>query len=322
MPVGHLDMALAPLAPWMGRGDVTDLFINRPGELWVESLGGRIERVVVSELDEDHLWLIARQVAAVSHQGISRAHPLMAASLPCGARVQVVAPPATRGGMALAIRKQAVHGLALGDFFFAGMQVEMGQGAARPCFGEEAGVMADPAGFLAGAVRARANILISGGTSTGKTTFLGALLREIPARERLVLIEDTPELPMTHDNAVGLVAVRGGMGEAQVTVEDLLQASLRLRPDRIILGELRGGEGMSFLRAVNTGHAGSLTSIHADSPEGALEQVALIVMQGGSRLSRNDILHYARSVIDIVVQLERREGRRGIARIMITRAAG
>jgi type IV secretion system protein VirB11 len=145
--------------------------------------------------------------------------------------------------MALAIRKQAVHGLALGDFSFAGMQVEMGQGAARPCFGDEAGVMADPAGFLAGAVRARANILISGGTSTGKTTFLGALLREIPARERLVLIEDTPELPMTHDNAVGLVAVRGGMGEAQVAVEDLLQASLRLRPDRIILGELRGERG-------------------------------------------------------------------------------
>ena len=318
-PRGHLDMALLPLAPWMGREDVTDLFINRPGELWVESVGGQIERVDVPVLGEDHLWLIARQVAAASHQGISRAHPLMAASLPCGARVQVVAPPATRGCMAVAIRKQAVHGLALGDFSFAGLQVEMGRGRARPAFGSEAQVRADPAGFLARAARGRANILISGGTSTGKTTFLGALLREIPVRERLVLIEDTPELPMTHDNAVGLVAVRGGMGEARVEVEDLLQASLRLRPDRIILGEVRGGEAVSFLRAMNTGHSGSLTSIHADSPEGALEQLALIVMQGGSRLTRADVLDYARSVIDIVVQMERRGGRRGIGRIMVTR---
>jgi type IV secretion system protein VirB11 len=321
-PASHLEAALAPLSPWMGRADVTDLFINRPGEMWVESLGGGIERVDLPALDEERLWLIARQVAAAGHQGISRAQPLLAATLPDGARVQVVAPPATRGGMAIAIRRQAVHGLALGDYSFAGLAVDMGAEAPRPAFGTRAGVMADPAGFLGSAVRARANILVSGGTSTGKTTFLGSLLREIPAHERLVLIEDTPELPETHANSVGLVATRGGMGEAQVSVEDLLQASLRLRPDRIILGELRGGEAASFLRAVNTGHSGSLTSIHADSPEGALEQLALIVMQGGSRLSRAEILHYARRVIDIVVQMERRDGRRHISRIMVMRGEG
>lgn len=321
-----LDEALAPLAPWLARGDVSDLFINRPGEVWVESVGGVLECLAVPALDEERLWLIARQVAAVSHQGIGRAHPLLAASLPDGARVQVVAPPATRGGMAIAIRKQAVRDMELGDYAavgaFAGLNVEVGRGAPRPVFGDAVQVLADPAGFLARAVQGRANILVSGGTSTGKTCLLGALLRAVPAHERMVLIEDTPELPQTHANSVGLVATRGLTGEAQVSTEDLLQASLRLRPDRIILGEVRGGEAASFLRAVNTGHAGSLTSIHADSPEGALEQLAMIVMQGGSRLSRGDILDYARAVIDVIVQMERQGGERRISRIMLTRSEG
>ena len=319
-----LEEALAPLAPWLGRGEVSDLFINQPGELWVESVGGGIERIAVPALDEERLWLIARQVAAASHQGISRAHPLLAASLPDGARVQVVAPPATRGGMAIAIRKQAAHGLVLADYgaagAFAGLGVEVGRGAGRPWLGDAGDVLADPVGFLARAVRGRANILVSGGTSSGKTTFLGAMLREIPAAERLVLIEDTPELPQTHANSVGLVATRG-RGEAQVGVEDLLLASLRLRPDRIILGEMRGGEAVSFLRALNTGHSGSLSSIHADSPEGALEQLAMIVMQAGSRLSRGDVVEYARGLIDVVVQMERCQGTRRVSRIMLTRAA-
>jgi type IV secretion system protein VirB11 len=323
-PAGWLEEALAPLAPWLARGEVSDLFVNRPGELWVESVGGTLERVDLPALDEARLWLIARQVAAASHQGISRAQPLLAATLPDGARVQVVAPPATRGPMALAIRKQAVAGLRLGDYAaggaFAGLGVEVGRGAPRPAWGDTAQVLADPAGFLARAVRGRANILVAGGTASGKTSLLGALLREIAPRERLVLIEDTPELPQTHANTVGLVAARGHLGEAQVGVEDLLVASLRLRPDRIILGEIRGGEVLSFLRAVNTGHAGSLSSIHADSPEGALEQVAMIAMEAGSGRSRGDLIAYARGVIDIIVQMERQEGRRRISRILLTRA--
>src|SRR5690606_19074788 len=121
------------------------------------------------------------------------------------------------------------------------------------------------------AVRNRRNVLISGGTSTGKTTFLNALLREIPAAERLVLIEDTPELDMTHANAVGLLAARSALGEAAVKPEDLLMAALRLRPVRIILGELRGAEAFTFLRAVNTGHPGSMTTTHADDPARAVE---------------------------------------------------
>jgi type IV secretion system protein VirB11 len=147
-----------------------------------------------------------------------------------------------------------------------------------------------------------------------------ALIKEIPQNERLLLIEDTPELLIAHPNAVGLVAVKGELGEAQVTTDDLLQASLRMRPDRIILGELRGTEAYTFLRAVNTGHPGSLTTLHADSPQGAIEQLALIILQSGSQLRRDDIVHYVEAVIDVFVQLDRHEGKRRVSQIR-TRSA-
>ena len=159
--------------------------------------------------------------------------------------------------------------------------------------------------MLAFAVRQRRNILVSGGTSTGKTTFLNALLREVPLEERLILIEDTPELRIRHENSVGLIAVRGEQGETQVSANDLLVSSLRLRPDRIILGEIRGSEAFTFLRAVNTGHPGSMTTVHADSPDRAIEQLALLVLQGGTQLRRADVIDYVSSVIDVYVQLDR-----------------
>jgi type IV secretion system protein VirB11 len=159
-------------------------------------------------------------------------------------------------------------------------------------------------------VRAKKTILVSGGTSTGKTTFLNALLREVPVNERLVLIEDTPELVVRHPNAIGLVAARGREREADVTMDDLLVASLRLRPERIIMGEVRGVEAFTFLRAVNTGHPGSMSTIHADSPQRAVEQLALLVVQAGSQLKLADVVEYALRVIDVRVQLRRdREGR-------------
>lgn len=323
-PVRYLDVWLEPLAPLLARGEVTDLYINRPGECWVETLGGEIERHDVPALSGEWCWQLARQIASLSHQGVSRKHPLLSAVLPGGERVQVVAPPATRGDMAIAIRKQVVADMELADYLaagaFSGTRLAHGLGSAPP---SPAPADESPEGLVAWLgelVRARANILISGGTSSGKTTFLNALLRNIPSQERLVLIEDTPELVLHHANAAGLVAVRGQQGEARVSAEDLLQAALRMRPDRIILGELRGVEAYAFLRAVNTGHPGSLSTIHADSPEGALEQLALIVLQSGAQLRREDVLHYAAQVIDVVVQLERRDGQRRIARILRTRA--
>jgi type IV secretion system protein VirB11 len=176
-----------------------------------------------------------------------------------------------------------------------------------------------PVAFLRAAIAARKTILISGGTSTGKTTFLNAMLGEIPTGERVVLVEDTPELKLPGANGVGLIAVKGELGEAKVTANELLQSALRLRPDRIVLGELRGAESVSFLRAINTGHPGSFSTIHANSLRGALEQLALMVMQTGIGLTRADTIAYSASVIDVVVQLERREGKRGIGAIALSR---
>ena len=317
-PAAYLDIYLGPLRDQLGRADVTDLYVNRPGELWVETLGGSMERLEVPALTEAALGRLARQVASVTHQGISREHPLLAARLPDGSRVQIVAPPATRGPLALAIRKHVSANLTLNDF--------ASQGAFAHTHGGEPASLADAElkrlyatrqwpEFLAGAVKARKTILVSGGTSTGKTTFLNALLSEIDGHERLTLIEDTPELQLRHENAVGLVAVRGQLGEATVTPDDLMIASLRMRPDRIILGELRGTEAFTFLRAINTGHPGSLTTIHADSSQRALEQLALMVLQAGNNLRREDVLAYVAQAIDVIVQLGRSKGQRHVVQI-------
>lgn len=130
------------------------------------------------------------------------------------------------------------------------------------------------------------------------------------------MIEDTAELHLKHDNAVGVLAARGDLSEARVSAEDLLIAALRMRPDRIILGELRGVEAFTFLRAVNTGHPGSMTTIHADTPQRAVEQLALLVLQAGSKLSRDDVRHYVRESVDVFVQLERSVGARHVGQIL------
>ena len=318
----YLRACLAPLEDALARPEVTDIYVNRPGELWIESLGGGIECQLDPALDEATLIRLARQVAALSHQGVSREHPLLSAILPDGSRVQVVAPPATRGQLALAIRKQVAPNLALADYAAAGAFAGAGTGALRDSSALPAHVLelvqkGDFATALAEAVRARLNILVSGGTSSGKTTFLNALLREVPRDERLILIEDTPELHVEHENSVGLIAVRGSLGEAQVSANDLVSASLRMRPDRIILGELRGVEALAFLRAINSGHPGSMTTIHADSPEAAVEQLVLLALEAGTALNRDDVRHYVTKTIDVFVQLGRISGVRAIKRIAL-----
>jgi type IV secretion system protein VirB11 len=315
----YLDSMLAPLAPWLERPDLTDLYVNRPEELWIETLGGEIEAHACPALTEPVLMRLARQIAARSAQGISRAHPLLGATLPDGSRVQVVAPPAARETVVLAIRKHVAAELTLADYADDGSFDGLRSGSVT--IASEAPLrQVDPtsaATFLAAAVRERRNILIAGGTSTGKTTFLNALLKEIPREERLILIEDTPELELVHKNSVGLLAARSGLSETDVTAEDLLIAALRMRPDRIILGELRGREAFTFLRSVNTGHPGSMTTIHADSPQRAVEQLALLVLQSGAQLRWEDVLQYVRASIDVYVQLEREGGRRKVAALMV-----
>lgn len=240
----YLDSCLAPLAPFLARDEVTDLYINRPGELWTETRGGQSERHVLPVLTRAFLLRFARQVAAISAQGVNREHPLLAASLPGGERVQVIVPPATRGEVAIAIRKHGAAAMTLEDYAASGAFRETridraGERASPRRNGEWSTATGDLTALLRDGVRQRRNILVSGGTSTGKTTFLNSLLQEIPQEERLVVIEDTTELRIVHDNAVGLIAARGALGEAEVTAEDLLIAALRMRPDRIILGETR-----------------------------------------------------------------------------------
>lgn len=314
----YLAQALAPFAAFLSRDDVTDIYVNRPHEVWLETLGGQIERYDVPGLDPRQLDILATQIAAASHQGINREHPLLSAKLPGGERVQIVAMPATRGDMAIAIRKHQSADLTLDDYVNIGAFDTLSR---RPPSADPMLAALHAAGdhgeLLKQAVRRRCNILVSGGTSTGKTTFLNALIREIDSDERLILIEDTPELQLRHPNAIGLVTARSALGEAVVSMEDLLNASLRMRPDRIILGELRGTEAFTFLRAVNTGHPGSMTTVHADSPERAVEQIALLVLQTGTRLDRDSVIHYVRTSVDLYVQLDRRAGRRYVADIQL-----
>ena len=230
---------------------------------------------------------------------------------------RIVAPPATRGDMALAFRKHLATSVPLDAYAHCGDTTNTDARAEL----NEALMRGDHAAVLTHAVRQRLNIVISGGTSAGKTTLLNSLLSQIPATERLIFIEDTPELRLWHPNSVGLVAVRGSEGEAAVTADDLLQAALRMRPDRIMLGELRGGEAFTFLRAINTGHPGSITTLHADSPDKALTQLAMMALQAGLGIAFADVRALVNNMVDVVVQVERRNGRRIISDIRIHSSA-
>lgn len=308
----YLDAYLAPLQQWLDCDTVTEILVNRPGEVWIEDAGrAAMQRIACPQIDDRLMQRLAEQVARISHQGINREHPLLAATLPNGARIQVCGPPATRQHWALAIRKHRLLDLSL-EAYDRG---PLSSVTVEPRFDPKA----EPIAYLRQAIRDRRTILISGGTSSGKTTFLNAILREIPADQRVVAVEDTAELRLPNSNSVGLIAVKGDLGEAKVGPDDLLQAALRLRPDRIVLGELRGRETISFLRAINTGHPGSFSTVHANSPRGALEQIALMSLQAGIGLNRSETLDYAASVIDVVVQLDRRAGRRGLADIIEAR---
>jgi type IV secretion system protein VirB11 len=320
----YLDAFLAPLAAYLERGDVTDLYINRPGEVWIETASG-IERHEQPGLNDAALWRLARQIAAASDQGINREHPLLAATLPDGSRVQICAPPATRGNLIVAIRRHNMPDLRLSDYLAAGAFSRVGEAAlAREATDAHLATLLDQgktSEFLATAVQTNKTIVISGGTGTGKTTFLNALLKEAPETERFVLIEDTPEIQLHHQNAVGLVAVRGKLGEASVTPGDLLEAALRLRPDRIIMGEVRGAEAISWLRAVGTGHPGSITTVHANSPDGAIEQLAMMSMLAGTELGRAELVDYVRAIVDVFVQLGQDKGTRLVTEIKFRRSS-
>lgn len=306
--------AFSPINLLLADPDVVEICVNKPGEIFVERKGETFgtERILAPELTAERIRFMAERVAALSNQYINESNPLLSASLASGERIQVVLPPASLSGGCFTVRKATTRALTLNDYQSDGKLdavrfVESLSGAtAEEQLLHQLLTAGNVVEFLRQAVKLRFSILVSGGTGTGKTTFLNALLAEIPAHERLVTIEDTVELAPPQGNVVRLFSSRGEQSIANVSARKLLEASLRMRPDRILLGEVRGEEAIDLLQAINTGHPGSLTTIHANSPQQAYSRLALLILQSGSiNLSRHDIIDYLKTTLPIVVQIER-----------------
>lgn len=312
MSYAALESYLLPFKNIFAEEGVNELMINKPGEVWVEKMGDqRLE--MIPEIDIGHLLGLGRLVAQSTNQRISEENPLLSATLPNGYRIQVVFPPAVESNMAaFAIRKGSTIHLSLEEYAKMGAfeKTVINETSDKTnemlCDLLKKGKIRE---FINQAVLNKKNLIISGGTSTGKTTFTNAALGEIPTSERLITVEDAREVMLPkHENRVHLLASKGGQGRAQVTTQDLIEACLRLRPDRIIVGELRGVEAFSFLRAINTGHPGSISTLHADTPAMAMEQLKLMVMQAGLGMPPEEVRKYISAVIDIIVQLKRGPG--------------
>lgn len=315
---------LEPLEKIFEKEDVNEIAINRPKEAWVE-IKGEIYKEDVPEFTFKHLEALAQLIAQSTEQRISAENPLLSATLPNGFRVQIVIPPACEAGHTIfSIRKPSVVRWSLDDY--------EKMGAFEKTITGKADIDKDTLDlmdlikkgkikeFLRMAVLKKKNLVISGGTSTGKTTFANAILSEIPKNERLITAEDAREINLSgHPNRVHLLASKGGQGVSKVTIQELIEACLRLRPDRIIVGELRGAEAYSFLRAINTGHPGSISTLHADTPLMAIEQLKLMVMQAGLQISAEEIRSYILNVVDVIIQLKRGEsGKRFVSEILFT----
>ena len=315
---------VARLKPWLEDESVTEFCINGPCVAFVERRSGWREEALPFATE---LWCqqFARLVAAATRQRVNAESPLLSASLPSGERVQVVLPPAVPAGtVAIAIRRPSgrvwgLDELALGGLFERCLAI--GVGAER---GEEPALARlhaarDWPGFLRLAVRLRKNVVVSGATGSGKTTLTRALVREIPAEERLLVLEDAAELSLaSHPNSLRLLYSKDGQGLARVSAKQLLEASLRMRPDRILLAELRGEEAYHYLRNVNSGHPGSITSVHASSAALAFEQLTLLVKESppGRELARSDIRGLLAQLVDVVVQCGRdASGRRVVSEV-------
>jgi type IV secretion system protein VirB11 len=307
--VSALALTLNGLRPLLARADVMELCINRPHEAFVETSEGW-HREPLAFADFDWCCRVAKLVANATQQRIDATSPLLSASLPSGERVQIVLPPATTAGcVAIAIRRPAEQVWSIEDLASRGIFRRTRHASAELDDTEKELLRLLAAGefeaFMRLAVRSRKNIVVSGPTGSGKTTWTKALIREIPGDERLVTIEDAEELILDrHPNHVRLFYSKDDQGLARVTPKQLLESCLRLKPDRILLAELRAEEAFDYLRNVNSGHPGSITSIHAASAELAFEQLVLLVKQnaGGRELARADIKSLLYMLVDVVIQ--------------------
>jgi type IV secretion system protein VirB11 len=304
-----LALTLRALRPLLANPDVTELCINRPQEAFVETSSGW-HCQALSFADFEWCSRFAKLVANSTQQRVDATAPLLSASLPSGERVQIVLPPATTAGcVAIAIRRPAdevwtIEDLARRGIFRHTRRTSQALDDTEKELLRLLSANEHPA-FMRLAVRSRKNILVSGPTGSGKTTWTKALIREIPPSERLITIEDAKELVLDrHPNHVRLFYSKDDQGVARVTPKQLLECCLRMKPDRILLAELRAEEAFDYLRNVNSGHPGSITSVHAASAELAFEQLVLLVKQseGGRELARSDIKSLLYLLIDVVIQ--------------------
>ena len=315
-----LNTALKPIYEFLEPDNVTEVSINQECEVFVEK-DGIITCYEAPELTNKKLSALATLIASFNGQSINEKTPLLSGSLPDSCRVQIVTAPCVETNkICFSIRKPTVKAFTLDDYeksgAFENIIISKDKGLSKDDK-ELIQLLKDnkKAIFLRKCIEYKKNIIISGGTSTGKTTFANALIKLINHDERLITIEDTRETKLDQPNKVHLLASKGEQGTAKVTVQDLLESCLRLRPDRLLLSELRGSEAFSYLRAVNTGHPGSITTLHADTPAGAYEQLNLMVTQAGLGLSRKEILEYIHSVVEVVIQLKKVNGKRVISEI-------
>jgi type IV secretion system protein VirB11 len=311
-----LNLTLRALRPLLANPDVTELCINRPLEAFIETRDGW-HREFLPFADFEWCLRLAKLVGNSTQQRVDPTSPLLSASLPTGERVQIVMPPATSAGcVAITIRRPADEVWSIEELGRRGIFRGTRSAGQNPDDTEQQLVQLLESSayeaFMRLAVCSRKNILVSGPTGSGKTTWTKALIREIPSGERLITIEDAKELVLDrHPNHVRLFYSKDDQGLARVTPKQLLESCLRMKPDRILLAELRADEAFDYLRNVNSGHPGSITSIHAASADLAFEQLVLLVKQNpaGRELARGDIKSLLYLLIDVVIQfgVERHE---------------
>jgi type IV secretion system protein VirB11 len=320
--VSALGINLRALHRMLANPGVMEICINRPLEAFLETREGW-HRAQLPFADFEWCLRFAKLIANSTHQRIDATAPLLSASLPGGERVQIVMPPATTTGcVAIAIRRPADQVWTIEDLARRGIFCGT-RPAGRKLDDTDEDLLrllaeSDYEAFMRLAVRSRKNILVSGPTGSGKTTWTKALIREIPSEERLITIEDAKELVLDrHPNHVRLFYSKDDQGLARVTPKQLLESCLRMKPDRILLAELRAEEAFDYLRNVNSGHPGSITSVHATSAELAFEQLVLLIKQnpGGRELARSDIKSLLYLLIDVVIQFGVEKHRRYIKEI-------
>nr|WP_239984559.1 CpaF family protein [Lentibacillus sediminis] len=291
-------VGFGPLEPLLKDDDITEILVNNPKEVYVEKKG-RLQRVNITFKDEAHVRHIVDRVVAPLGRRIDESSPMVDARLPDGSRVNAVIEPISLGGTLLSIRKFRKTPFTMDDL-------------------QEIGTFTDGMSeFMQALVQTKLSTLISGGTGSGKTTLLNALAKSIPNGERVVTIEDSAELKFDRPNVVGMEARPPNVeGSGEITIRQLVKNALRMRPDRIIVGEVRGSEAFDMLQAMNTGHEGSLTTVHANTPLDAVSRVEGMVVMAGMDLPTHVIRDYIAGALDYIVQVQRlTDGTRKITNI-------